>query len=43
MNLAHIWVDPKKDAALVVMTNLGKKAKEAVVDLEGVLYRKYVK
>ncbi len=44
MNLAHIWVDPKKDAALVVMTNLGgKKANEAVVELEGVLYRKYVK
>jgi CubicO group peptidase (beta-lactamase class C family) len=42
MNLAHVWIDPKRDVALVLATNIGgKKADEALGTLAGVLYKKY--
>lgn len=42
MNLAHIWVDPQKDFAMVIMTNIGgKNSNEAVLALAEQLYKKY--
>lgn len=44
MNLAHIWVDPKRDFAMVVVTNLGgKKADKALFALAPSLYARFAK
>jgi CubicO group peptidase (beta-lactamase class C family) len=44
MNLAHIWVDPKRDFAMVVVTNIGgKKADEALFALAPALYVRFAK
>jgi CubicO group peptidase (beta-lactamase class C family) len=41
-NLAHIWVDTKKDLAVVIATNIGgEKAEEAIGVLARGLYTKY--
>ncbi len=43
MNLAHIWVDTKRDLAIVITTNIGgKKANEAFFALVSALYAKFV-
>jgi len=40
MNLAHIWLDKKRDIAMVTVTNIGgKKADEALRKLASELYR----
>jgi hypothetical protein len=42
MNLAHIWVDTKKDLAMVIVTNIsGAKANEALLSIAGELYRQH--
>ncbi len=42
MNLAHIYIQPKTDFAMVLMTNIGnKKAEEAFGLLAEELYKKY--
>ncbi len=42
-NLAHIWVEPSRDAAMVLMTNISNpQADEALRTLAGELYRRYV-
>jgi CubicO group peptidase (beta-lactamase class C family) len=44
MNLAHIWLDPKRDFAIVLATNIGgTKAKEALTALERELAMKFMK
>ena len=44
MNLAHIWLDPKRDFAMVLATNIGgAKAKKALTALEGELAGKFLK
>jgi len=44
MNLAHIWVDPKRDFAMVVVTNIGgKRAEEALFALAPALYTQFAK
>jgi len=44
MNLAHIWIDTKRDMAIVTATNIGgKKANEALFVLIGELYPRYGK
>jgi len=44
MNLAHIWVDTKRDIGIVTTTNIGgKKANEALVALASELYTKFGK
>ena len=44
MNLAHIWLDTKRDFAMVIATNIGgAKAKEALTALEPQLYAKFMK
>ena len=44
MNLAHIWVDPKRDFAMVIATNIGrKKAERALFKLAPALYAKFAK
>lgn len=41
-NLAHIWVDPKRDFAMVTVTNIGgAKANEALFTLAPELYKKF--
>jgi hypothetical protein len=41
-NLAHIWVDPKRDFAMVLVTNVGgKKAEEALRELAPALYARF--
>lgn len=41
-NLAHIWVDPKDDFAMVMLTNIGgTKADEAFIALAPDLYRRF--
>jgi CubicO group peptidase (beta-lactamase class C family) len=41
-NLAHIWVDPKRDFAMVLVTNIGgSKADQALMALAPELYAKY--
>lgn len=41
-NLAHIWIEPKRDFAMVVMTNISnEKANEALFALAPALYAKY--
>ena len=43
MNLAHIWVDTKRDFAMVTTTNIGgQKAKEALYALARELYTKFI-
>ncbi len=38
-NLAHIWLDPQHDVAMVVMTNIaGKQTNEALLDIAARLY-----
>jgi CubicO group peptidase (beta-lactamase class C family) len=42
MNLAHIWLDPRRDFAMVVMTNIGgAKADKALFALAPELYAKF--
>jgi CubicO group peptidase (beta-lactamase class C family) len=42
MNLAHIWLDTKKDFAMVITTNIGgQKATEALMTIAGELYVKF--
>ncbi|MCX6349100.1 MAG: serine hydrolase [Candidatus Aureabacteria bacterium] len=44
MNLAHIWIDPKQDFAMVIVTNIsGQKAHDALMALAGELYAKFTK
>ncbi len=44
MNLAHVWVDPKRDTAIVIVTNISsQKANEAFLALARELYTKFVK
>jgi hypothetical protein len=39
MNLAHIWLDTKRDFAIVITTNIsGQKANEALFALASELY-----
>lgn len=41
-NLAHIWLDPQRDFAMVIVTNIGgNKANEALLDLAPRLYKKF--
>jgi len=43
MNLAHIWVDTKRDAGIVITTNIsGPKANKALFTLVGELYRQFI-
>jgi CubicO group peptidase (beta-lactamase class C family) len=43
MNLAHIWLDPQRDFAMVIATNIGgKKADEGIKVLARELYTKFV-
>ena len=43
-NLAHIWLDPKRDLAMVVMSNIAtRQANEAFYALAPELYRRYGK
>ena len=42
MNLAHIWVDPERDVAIVVVTNISnRKADEALFAIAPLLYERY--
>jgi CubicO group peptidase (beta-lactamase class C family) len=44
MNLAYVWVDPKRDFAIVLVTNVGgKKAEEALLKLSAALYAKFAR
>jgi len=44
MNLAHIWIDTKRDCAMVTVTNIsGPKANEALFKLARELYKKSMK
>lgn len=44
MNLAHIWLDAKRDFAMVIMTNIsGQKANTAFLALAKELYTKFAK
>jgi hypothetical protein len=41
-NLAHIWIEPRRDFAMVVVTNIaGSKANEALFALAPELYAKF--
>jgi CubicO group peptidase (beta-lactamase class C family) len=41
-NLAHIWLDPERDFAMVIVTNIGgPKANEALMALAALLYDRY--
>jgi CubicO group peptidase (beta-lactamase class C family) len=42
MNLAHIWLDTRRDFAMVIVTNIsGSKANAALLALAGELYTKF--
>lgn len=42
MNLAHIWVDPERDFAMVVVTNISnRKADEALFAIAPMLYERF--
>ncbi len=42
MNLAHIWLEPKRDVAMVVLTNLGgEKADAALLTVAQQLYGQF--
>ncbi|HOV90700.1 MAG TPA: serine hydrolase domain-containing protein [Syntrophorhabdaceae bacterium] len=44
MNLAHIWIDTRKDYAMVLATNMGgQKADEALRSIARILYTRYAK
>lgn len=44
MNLAHIWIDTKRDFAIVIVTNIsGQKANTAFLALASELYTKFAK
>ncbi len=44
MNLAHIWLDTKRDFAMVIVTNIsGQKANTAFATLANELYTKFAK
>ncbi len=44
MNLAHIWIDPNKNFAMVLATNIGgTKANDALLAAAADLYKKYAK
>jgi CubicO group peptidase (beta-lactamase class C family) len=44
MNLAHIWVDPRRDLAMVLVTNVGgSKAEEALFALAPALYARFAR
>ena len=44
MNLAHIWLDTKRDFAMVIVTNIsGQKANTAFFALANELYKKFAK
>lgn len=44
MNLAHIWLDTKKDFAMVIVTNIGgRAANETLLALANELYTKFMK
>jgi CubicO group peptidase (beta-lactamase class C family) len=44
MNLAHIWLDTKRDFAMVIVTNVsGQKANTAFFALANELYKKFAK
>jgi hypothetical protein len=44
MNLAHIWLDPKRDFAMVIATNIGgTKADEGIKALARELYTKFAR
>jgi CubicO group peptidase (beta-lactamase class C family) len=44
LNLAHVWVDPKRDVAMVLVTNIsGKRADEALFTLAPALYAQLAK
>ena len=44
MNLAHIWLDPKRDFAMVIATNVGgPKADEGIKALARELYTKFAR
>ncbi len=41
-NLAHIWLDPQRDFAMVIVTNIGgNKANDALMDLAPRLYKQF--
>lgn len=43
-NLAHIWLDPQQDFAMVIVTNIGgRQADQALRELAPMLYRKYAR
>jgi CubicO group peptidase (beta-lactamase class C family) len=43
MNVAHIWVDPVHDSAMVLMTNIGgERAEEGLRDAAAELYGRYL-
>jgi hypothetical protein len=42
MNLAHIWLEPKRDVAMVVLTNVGgEKADAALLTVAPQLYGRF--
>jgi hypothetical protein len=44
MNVAQVWVDPGRDFAMVLVTNVGgKKAEDALFQLADELYGKFAK
>lgn len=44
MNLAHVWIDTKRDLAIVLVTNIGgQKADKAFLSLAKALYTKFAK
>lgn len=44
MNLAHVWIDTKRDLAVVLVTNIGgQKAEKAFLALAKALYTKFAK
>jgi hypothetical protein len=41
-NIAHVWLGPKRDLALVLLTNIGgKKAAQGLFALAAKLYAKF--
>jgi len=41
-NLAHIWIDPRRDRALVLVTNVaGPEAEQALSELAPLLNRQF--
>ena len=43
MNVAHLWLDPAQDAALVVLTNVGReRAEQGLRAVAAELYGRYL-